>query len=249
MDIAQTLKEFRQENELEQGDLARLLETTQQTVSNWESGTVPRAGALKRINHLLATYKKGQAPTPYTPAPPGDRSRYPTFASTMIPKEELAHQYVQPYTAQVNGRPQIVDMDQFESRMFAALPQDIAYQRGVSVSFQRLRLRVDYVSAKVCAEIKLSGRPGASPFLDLGIHHLNTVRHIHARNNELRETYALVLVTPDINSAYPYLNRLLSLAALHEIAVLVVTTPEEGAHLLTQLEFGKLDDEEQALDY
>lgn len=65
MDLAQTLKDFRQANGLEQDDLANLLDTTQQTISNWESGTMPRSAALNRINHLLKTYKKGEELQPW----------------------------------------------------------------------------------------------------------------------------------------------------------------------------------------
>ena len=60
MDIGSVLKELRHTQRWEQADLARQLGTTQQSVSKWESGTLPRAGALKRINDLLRA--KGMQP-------------------------------------------------------------------------------------------------------------------------------------------------------------------------------------------
>lgn len=57
MDIAQLLKDVRRQQHWEQEDLAKRLDTSQQTVSNWENGTLPRAGALRRINELLGELK------------------------------------------------------------------------------------------------------------------------------------------------------------------------------------------------
>lgn len=51
--IGMVLKELRHAQRWEQADLARLLGTTQQSVSKWEQGTLPRAGMLKKINDLL----------------------------------------------------------------------------------------------------------------------------------------------------------------------------------------------------
>jgi transcriptional regulator with XRE-family HTH domain len=53
MDIGTILKRLRRTQQWEQADLARELGTTQQSVSKWEAGTLPRAGALKKINALL----------------------------------------------------------------------------------------------------------------------------------------------------------------------------------------------------
>jgi transcriptional regulator with XRE-family HTH domain len=53
MDIVHILKQLRQTQGWDQSDLAKQLGTTQQTVSNWESGKLPRPSALKKINVLL----------------------------------------------------------------------------------------------------------------------------------------------------------------------------------------------------
>ncbi len=53
MDIANVIKDLRRKQAWEQDDLAKRLGTSQQTVSNWESGTLPRAAALLKINALL----------------------------------------------------------------------------------------------------------------------------------------------------------------------------------------------------
>lgn len=45
MDIGSVLKALRHAQRWEQADLAKQLGTTQQSVSKWESGTLPRARA------------------------------------------------------------------------------------------------------------------------------------------------------------------------------------------------------------
>ena len=57
MDIARLLKDLRRQERWEQDDLAKRLGTSQQTVSNWENGTLPRAGALRKLNDLLVELK------------------------------------------------------------------------------------------------------------------------------------------------------------------------------------------------
>ena len=51
------LKDLRRQERWEQDDLAKRLGTSQQTVSNWENGTLPRAGALRKLNDLLVELK------------------------------------------------------------------------------------------------------------------------------------------------------------------------------------------------
>lgn len=53
MDIAKILKDIRKTKDWDQQEIARRLGTTQQTISNWEQGAMPRASAIKRINRLL----------------------------------------------------------------------------------------------------------------------------------------------------------------------------------------------------
>ena len=49
MDIENVIKELRRKEGWEQDDLAKRLGTTQQTISNWENGSLPRLGALKKL--------------------------------------------------------------------------------------------------------------------------------------------------------------------------------------------------------
>lgn len=58
MDIANVIKDLRASQHWEQEDLAKRLGTSQQTVSNWEAGTMPRASALTKINALLKEIHK-----------------------------------------------------------------------------------------------------------------------------------------------------------------------------------------------
>lgn len=261
MDLAQTLKDFRRDNGLEQDELAKLLETTQQTVSNWESGTMPRSAALNRINHLLKTYKKGEAPSPwvrptYHPAiteiheiPVDEEVQRKRLDSLREQRNAQAHGQVMDeketrmYVAQSLNR--IIErpatdtgfVHRFRAALFAALPPEIEYERDAMVRFQGVQTRADYLSDKVCAEIKGSSHPSNSPIFDLGIHQLNTIREIHRRLDELRPIYLLIVAATE-TSMPGRTNRLLNLAALHDIQIFVATTPEEAAGLIIGLELG-----------
>jgi transcriptional regulator with XRE-family HTH domain len=53
MDIANVIRELRAKMQWDQEDLASRLGTSQQSISNWETGSLPRASALAKINALL----------------------------------------------------------------------------------------------------------------------------------------------------------------------------------------------------
>ncbi len=61
VNISQQLIAYRKANKLTQEDVAALMDTTQQTVANWERGTMPRPMALVGILAMLET---GEAPSP-----------------------------------------------------------------------------------------------------------------------------------------------------------------------------------------
>ena len=267
MDLAQTLKEFRQANGLEQDDLATLLDTTQQTVSNWESGTMPRSAALNRINHLLKTYKKGEVPPAWEPPTyhpavteiheiPVDkekqRQRLDVLRNAAAHGQIKGEHETRAYMAQSMARtiersPRAEEyryIETFRERVFSKLPPTLSYERDAMVGFHGVRTRADYLTARVCAEIKYSTHPGSSPVFDLGIHQLNTIREIHRRHGEQRAIYLLVVVTIDISGAQHRTNRLLNLAALHDIQLFITTSPEECAELLVALESGTTPEED-----
>lgn len=271
MDIATTLKEFRQEHGLEQEDLAKLLDTTQQTVSNWESGTMPRTNALRRINHVLATYQKGVGAAPYVEPPRIQGDGYPTFASTMIPKEEIALRNHADNTGPVRVKSEyetrravaeslasttgpsnnaerialLRSMRQdFEEKLSDLLDKSIEFQLEATVDFQSLRQRADYLSPRVCAEIKIPHRFDYM-IAESGVHQLLTMREILKRNNQAREYFVLILVvTPgaSLGMRPMALSRIVTLASIHDVHVFITGSAEETAQILSELETGTIDD-------
>jgi transcriptional regulator with XRE-family HTH domain len=83
MDISGIIKQLRRSQDWEQADLARELGTTQQAVSKWEAGTLPRAGALKKINALLRS-KGMDAITISTVVGPSDAPPVVTAAPLLL---------------------------------------------------------------------------------------------------------------------------------------------------------------------
>lgn len=260
MDIAAALKEFRQEHGLEQEDLAKLLDTTQQTVSNWESGgTMPRANALKRISHVLSTYRPGVGPAPYVEPPRIQGDGYPTFASTMIPKEELATRNEEAHGVRVKSEYEtrravaeaLASIDpaervalmrsrrqEFEQQLVAALGPNVEFMVNAPVDFQALRLRADYLSPRVCAEIKTITEPRhVNMGVEQGIHQLTTLRAVLKHNNQPREYFVLVVVLSSGAGLRPMaISRIITLATLHDVHVFITGSVEETAQILTELE-------------
>lgn len=267
MDIATALKEFRQEHGLEQEELAKMLDTTQQTVSNWESGgTMPRANALKRINHVLATYRPGVGPAPYVESPRIQGDGYPTFASTMIPKDELAVRNATAHGINVKSEYEtrrtvaeslasIADpaermalmrsrRQEFEQQIVAGLGPGVEFMVNAPVDFQALRLRADYLSPKVCAEIKTITEPkNINMGVEHGIHQLTTLRAVLKHNNQPREYFVLVVVLSSGAGMRPMaLSRIVTLASLHDVHVFITGSAEETAQILTELETSTIEE-------
>jgi len=268
MDIATALKDFRKEHGLEQDDLAKMLDTTQQTVSNWESGgTTPRATALRRINHVLATYRPGIGPEPYVEKPRPQGDGYPTFSSTMIPREELAIRNAEAHGVTVKGEYEtrrtvaealasIADSksnteritlmrsmrQEFERQLSDLMDKSIDFKLDATVDFQSLRQRADYLSPRVCAEIKMPVRFDYM-IAESGVHQLLTLREILKRNNQEREYFVLILLaTPGAGMRPMALSRIVTLASIHDVHVFITGSAEETAQILSELEKGTVED-------
>lgn len=176
MDIAQTLKEFRQAHGLEQDDLAKLIGTTQQTISNWEGGTMPRAMALRKINHVISTYRAGEALQPQADKPKLDPhiteihevpigdvaqlARYsPTRSDPAIKTElETAHRVAESLKeAMKEHGPRMAPplSIQFERQFVEALPDDLKQNCGRKVAIHGHMYRFDYCSDKIVAELEI----------------------------------------------------------------------------------------------
>lgn len=250
MDIAQTLKDFRAAHGLEQDQLAKLLETTQQTVSNWESGTMPRSGALKRINQLLTTYKQGQLPLPPVPRPvfdpaiteihevpvneEGQFARYSKVKSESETRAEIA-----------DPRPIISNDDliswarQCEERFFDALPDTLEYKRNAPVEYHGYRLRIDYMDSAACADFRAApARQTAAPlhkYVEHSIHHLASVRRMLEINGTPRKLFIIVLCLPELPTVVSSFNRLIALASLHDVQMIVGGSPKDCADQMVSL--------------
>lgn len=239
-DIAGTLKEFRMRNDLEQEDLARLLETTQQTVSNWESGTIPRAKALRRINHLVRNYQPG------LPFPPVPEKRRLHSAVTEVHEIGVQEERIPFMEAKARFRLNTEATpyaEEFISATIAELGPDTPFNTRTAIRYQGLRFEADFLSDNVCAEIKTSPRgPMSRTFLDNGIYQLITLRNVFERLNQQRKHFALFILQKEFPARV--MVHLLSSAALHNIHVFAVSSPAEAAEILRELEAGKLQDDE-----
>lgn len=242
MDIANTLKEFRQQHDMEQDELARLLATTQQTVSNWENGTMPRAPALRRINHLLTTYKAGEGPKPLPEKPVLNpaiseiheirvKSEYETRRGVAEAMGAVADRHVREIQS---GDALIHEAKSAEDAFFAALPQELRFEREARIEFQGYRTRVDYLDADVCAEFKYLplrtvsfGPP--TRFVEYGVQQLVTNRRMLEMIGQPRKIFALVMCFPTLPTHAVQFNRLITLATLHDVRLVIGQTPEQCA--------------------
>lgn len=224
VDIANVLKEFRQRTGLEQSDLALKLGVTQQTVSNWESGTVPRPTAMRRIQALVS-----------------EQGMEVPFAHMVQAQQQI--QTPPPNTIRLGvDNPLMVRNRAFETELFDLLSENIEFETYAKAEMNGVRMRVDYLSPKVCAEIKHVRHPGMSSLIDLGILQLSTVRKIHERSSHLRKHYVLLIVP--IDPATPVRStRVFNLAALHDISAVIAFTPEQCAAILTDFEKDRFVDD------
>jgi len=242
-DIAAALKEFRQQNNLEQDDLARMLDTTQQTVSNWEKGTVPRAGALRRIAHMLRNYEGGK-PLPPLPSKP-------VFDASITEIHEVAPGFQSPPDPpQLETTPRLSlhhqrqhAQNRFEQELEARLlANGVAFEQDARAQHAGVTFHADYLSERVCAEFRyLPAHVHFSfRFVDMGLFQLSTLRKIHRRSGQERDYYVLLLlynVADGINTRI--LSRATALAMLDDIHTIVAHDPEQAAAALLDIETGR----------
>ena len=264
MGIATALKEFRKEHGMEQDDLAKLLGTTQQTISNWESGTMPRANALKRISQVLASYERSHVSTgpqnelaaglpalekqsekplekPVDKASEAYAFPWPEFIVSSADPQNIvvSRTHTNALDDEVIGRRWYTEL---RNSLTEALGNTVEFTMDAPISFQSLRQRADYLSNKVCAEIKCVKQPrNAFMAAERGIYTLATLREMLERNNTPRQHYILVVVFTS-GGGLLSLSRLMALAALHKVDVFVASSASEAARLLAKLENGQFDD-------
>lgn len=241
-DIANTLKEFRQQHSMEQDELARLLETTQQTVSNWENGTMPRASALRRINHLLTTYRVGEGAKPLPEKPVLNpaiseiheirvKSEYETKRGVA---EALGTVAERPVRELQSTEALLNEARNAEEAFFVVLSQELSFEREARIEFQGYRTRIDYLDADVCAEFKYLPVRAVSfgpptRFVEYAVQQLVTNRRILEMIGQPRKIFALVMCFPTLPTNTMRFNRLITLATLHDVRLVIGQTPEQCA--------------------
>lgn len=255
MDIATTLKEFRSEHGLEQEDVARMCETTQQTVSNWETGTVPRSAALRKINHMLVNYRPGKTLDPIAPKPTFDPRIVEVHEIEVRSEHETRHAMAKALvdltappgarhspTLEAHRETQL----KFEDALARELGGKVEYRFGARIEHQAIRYSVDYLSDKICAELKIAFDPRNSwQRIENGILRLVVIREILKREGRGPEKFMLVLVEIGKSSTERTLaiNRAYSLASLLGIELLISFSPEDAAEALADIELGRVLDD------
>lgn len=245
MDIANTLKEFRQQHGMEQDELARLLETTQQTVSNWENGTVPRASALHRINHVLTNYKAGEGITP----PPRRvlNAAVNEIHGIKVKSPEESRMWVADAMG-LNKTPSdrllVSPRQQLEEQILKLLPDKLEVTFNAMFEHQGLRARAGFFTNNiVCNTLPLWAPREESRhhsfhlfrLVEASAMRLMTIRAIQRIHGFERKIYALLAVIPQ--EALQQLNptRAIAFASLHDIRLILVPSVEQAAKAIESL--------------
>lgn len=247
MYIATTLKEFRQQHNLEQDELARLLETTQQTVSNWEKGTLPRAGALRRINHLLNTYKKGEGVPTLPPKPvfnPAVQEIHDiSVKSEYETRRAVAESLSSVAATPVSTRSSFIARQRLEGQMFSLLPSELGITCNVAFEHQGLRPRVNFLNDDIVCNVTMPLLPGERRSfgfylyrtVEMYVMRLMTVRSIQRLLGVERKIYAIVVMVPQETLQQLNPTQAMVLASLHGIRLVLVSSAEQGAAAIESL--------------
>jgi transcriptional regulator with XRE-family HTH domain len=216
-DIGARLLTWRTEKRIDQKQVAKALGVTQQTISNWEGGKPPRGGRLSQLRAYLAGYHEHAADVP-----PVEVKR-PMFFGLDKARTEL---------------------QELEQEFFDALPEQLRGHSRVTIPFAGFHWRPDYLSPKVCAEIKVLHVGRLESSISYSIEHalfcLSTVRAIHTQQQTLREAYALLLIGPHPSGRWGH-ARLQSAAAAHGITIYTLPDPIAAAALVADLEYGPIE--------
>ena len=229
MTIGEALKKFRGERKLEQKDLAEMLGTTQQTISNWESGREPRADARDRILGMLrdagwvVEIGTGNQLSVGFHRPPASEG----VAEGVTPIYETPHRVV------MRRSPETI-ASELEARFFGSLPADIQPRRDAVFTAGGVRFIPDYLTDNLCLEIKTPMSPG-SLSVQLAIHHLSLARTMLDHTGEPDREFMVLL----IGNNTPILPRISSIAALEKIGIHQFDTPESAAKMVTAYERGE----------
>lgn len=216
-DIGKQLARYRVEKSLRQADVAKTLGVTQQTVANWESGKPPKGARLAQLRAWLAGIHDYVGDVPPVKV---DRPLFFGHENAMRRIRELEEEFI------------------------AVLPEELRqYARG-AVPFAGHTWRPDYLSPKVCAELKViqTGKfeNSISYSVERALLDLSTVRAIHLLQSTARETYALLLIGPHPDGRWGH-ARVQSAAAAHGITIYSLPDQFAAAALVADLEYGPIE--------
>lgn len=251
LDLATALKEFRQQHALEQADVARLLETTQQTVSNWENGTVPRSGTLRKISHLIATYQKGLPLDPVPPKPVFDPAISAIHDIRVKSEIETRREVAQSLEKVLReplprfGSPR----QDITERIASLLPPDLEFKTDQALEYQGLRRRVDFDNGNVVCNVTTAlaasavsasedpRRIGLNVLraVELNAMRLITVRAMHRLTQGERRIYAILVKVEEDVMRQANLSQPMTLAAVHDLRLVLFTTAQQAADSLLLL--------------
>lgn len=216
-DVGKRLAQYRLDRALRQADVAKALGVTQQTIGNWESGKPPKGARLAQLRIYLAGGHE------YVGDVPPVKLEAPLF---------FGHENVQRRIREL------------EQEFVEVLPEDLRQYAQVSVPFAGYVWRPDYLSPKVCAELKViqTGKfeNSISYHVERSLLDLSTIRAIHILQGAARDTYALLLIGPHPDGRWGH-ARLQSASAAHGITIYVQPDQYAAAALVADLEYGPIE--------
>lgn len=218
-DIGKQLARYRVEKSLRQADVAKTLGVTQQTVANWESGKPPKGARLVQLRAYLAGVDDMVGDVPPVKV---ERPLFFGHENTMRRVREIEHEFVE------------------------ALPAALQPHTQAVVPFAGYNWRPDYLSAKVCADLKVietslkheSGMIGFA--VETSLLTLSTIRAIHRQTGTEREAYSLLLVGPHPGGRWGN-AKLQSAASAHGITIYSLPDQFAAAALVADLEYGPIE--------
>lgn len=207
--IGRELALYRTVNNLTQADVAKALGVTQQTIANWEAGRPIRGGRALQLRQYLA----GQ-PVP----PPGPDTLPFINTPTMDPGERYEQRRA------------------VEAEFSLALPEALRQYQDRDVTMGNVKWRPDYLSDKLCAEIKWAVSTHPPVFIERAVMNLAAIRQIR----QGLDHYALIIIggEPVKQSGYSKIN---ASAMVLGVDIYFVPDAIAAAALIADLEYGPME--------
>jgi transcriptional regulator with XRE-family HTH domain len=210
--FGQQIKEARERKGLTQEQFAKELGVSQQSVAQWELDKAsPRGVRMEQIENLLGINRRhGYFPPSFTGAPDAPPA---SFVITNVGSND--------------HKGYIADC---QRRFVKALPEQLQQFCNVTADLGTLRYLVDYLSPRVCVEIKVVGSP--SRLSETRMTHPILLRSALW----LMSTVRLATLSSSPDRRYILIPIIGNEAAMHGIQLHEVTTPERAAAIVTAME-------------